>query len=340
MLFTRQLATMMRANVGIVPALEILKDQENPYFGEVIQALLQTILKGRRFSEATRLFPQVFHNSYVTMLEVSESNGRLDECLERLADWLERDLRLYRRIKGALTYPLFIVALTSVLTMLLVLTVMPGFVLIFEQMNIPLPLITRLLMGFTRLALHPGFWLVAVGSGWSLVRWLRSRSRDPVWSARVASLVCRLPILGEALGVAGMVRFCYAMEALLTGGASLVKALPLSIDCSGDPRLVLETDEALDEIKNGKSLQRVLSLRPLIFPRCLIGLVAVGEETGQISEMFQRTAALLADELEWRTDALSAALEPILIGSVSMVVGGVVMAIFLPLYGFIGNIGT
>ena len=102
---------------------------------------------------------------------------------------------------------------------------------------------------------------------------------------------------------------------------------------------MLDAEETMDEVKNGRSLHKVLSSRTSLYPGCLVSLVAVGEETGQVSDMFRRTATLLAEELEWRTDALSAALEPVLIGSVSVVVGGVVMAIFLPLYSSLSNFG-
>lgn len=337
-LFTRQFAVMLRASIGLIPALEVLARQEDPVFARILQKVQRSVLSGLKLSQSLSLFPKVFPPGYLLMIRVAESTGNLDTCLERLAGWLERDQAIVQRVRSALSYPLFIVGLTVFLTLILVVTVLPGFISIFEELRITLPLPTRIVIALTRAALNPWCWCMLLGLFWQARLILRSQWVDPKKAARLYSGLCGIPFVGPVIALSGIIRFSYSLGALLRSGSTLASTLALSLEGSGDPRLALHSGPIQTEIREGQSLVHILQRRPELFPSTLIGMLTVGEETSQLDEIADRCASLFSEEFDWRLASLSAALEPLLIGLVSLAVGTVVLAIFLPLYSYLGTL--
>lgn len=339
-LFTRQLVALLQNGVPIVSSLQTLGVRpDSADFGRVLDAVTQPVSTGIRLSQAMRQFPRVFPNIYVTMVRIGEETGKLDDSMVKLASWLERDEAVRNKVKHALSYPLFILALAGVLTLALFWGVMPTFVEIFEGMHIPLPWITRMLLTFTTLIRVPGAWLLGISlayGGWRLFQQLMAR---PAFRLVAYRWLLEVPMVGRILLLAGTARYASALAATLSSGLPLTNALGLAAHASDSPLLSHDAPRVVESIKQGILLTDHMSAND-IYPPTLVQMVASGEEASRIPEMLENAASYCSMELEGRIDALSAALEPIMLVSVAFVVGGVMLAIFLPLYSYLGQLGS
>lgn len=337
-LFARQLAVMFATGIPLVAALDTLSHQEdNPNFGRAIALLAQKIEGGQRFSAAMLTFPRLFHRVFVTMVAVGERTGGLATCLERVADWLERDSGTWKAVRSALTYPLLVALTAAVVAMLIFHTVMPGLLEIFEGQE--LPLLTQLVLLLTRLAQNPGnhlilFALVGLAAGR-----LRDYYQTPQGRLQVFSLALKVPLLGPLLREATAARFCAAAGVLLSAGLTITETLPLAAGASDNPLLQEDARELLGAIQQGEPMAAHLQDRPDCYPGIVPQLLTVGEESGRLAQMFEHCRRFLEEDLKARLETFSAALEPLLVGAVAVMVGTVVLSIFLPLYQMIAAFG-
>jgi type II secretory pathway component PulF len=339
-LFTRQLVALLQNGVSIVAALQTLGERpDSAEFGRVLDSITQKIASGVRLSHALQGFPRVFPTIYVTMVRIGEETGKLDESMVKLAGWLEGDEAVRNKVKHALSYPLFILGLATLLTLALFYGVMPTFVEIFAGMNIPLPWITRLLLWITNVIRVPAAWLLLISlvyGGWRLYQHLMTRPEFRIAAYRA---LLQVPMLGRILLLSGTARYAAALAATLSAGLPLTNALGLAAHASDSPLLRHDAPKAVDSIKQGILLTEHM-MQSDIYPPTLVQMVASGEEASRIPEMLENAASYCVMELESRIDALSAALEPIMLVSVAFVVGGVMLAIFLPLYSYLGQLGA
>lgn len=340
-LFTRQLATMLRTGVPILHALDTLSHQsENPNFGEVVSTVAERIGHGHTFSSTLSRFPRVFNRVYVTMAAIGERTGQLDESLERLANWQERDFKLFQRVRSALTYPAFVLGLSAFLTLMLFYSVLPGFITVFNDMDMELPLMTRMMVTITNAVKNPGAWLVvmaAVGLGFGAVRDIYKTEKGAMELFRV---VLAVPVIGSLLHFATTARYCAAVGALLSAGLDLPKSLNLGAQASGSPVLAWDAKALINNILEGESVASYMVSRPDIYPSTLCQMVAAGEESSHLAPMYERVASFYDQEVNFKIEAFSAALEPLLLGMVASVVGFVVLSIFIPMYSYIGKLGA
>ena len=338
-IFTRQMASMLRNAVPILQALDTLSNQvENPVFGEVIRLCCEKIEAGVNFSKAITYFPRVFPPIYTTMVQIGEQTGSLDTALERLGQWLERDDNLRQRLKSALTYPAFVMILSTVLTLALFYTLIPGFIAIFEDMKIELPLITRIVIFITNGLRNPGTILISVAVIGLAVTSFKKYTSTPEGMGHFYRLCLKVPILGGMLTFGALARYCAAMEALLATGMDIAKALRLSANASGNPLIQNDAPALIDSVINGDPVGEYMRAHPRIYPPTLTNLVSSGEESSRLTEMFGRTAVFYDMEMGYQVEALSAALEPLMLFVVSFIVGAIVLSIFLPMYGYIGKL--
>lgn len=340
-IFTRQLASMLASGVPLSQATDTLSHQPDaPVFGEVIRICGERLETGSRFSHCLTFFPRVFPNIYVTMVAIGEETGGLEDALDRLAIWLERDDALRQRLKSAVTYPAFVLSLSVILTLALFYTVMPGFISIFMEMKVELPLITRIVVAITNFLSNPG----AVLSGLALLglglHFLRRWLLTPQGWLSFFSFALRVPVLGSMLRFGGVARYCAAMEALLETGMDITKSLKMAAAASGNP--LIERDSALlvaSVISEGGLVSEHMRYANDVYPATMTNLVASGEETSQLSGMYGRCAAYYDMEMNYKVEALGAALEPLMLFFVSMIVGTIVLSVFLPMYSYIDQIG-
>ena len=338
--FTRQLSSMLTNGVPIVLALDTLAHQpEDELFGDIVDACSQKIQTGGSFSAATAQFPKVFPTMFQTMIHIGEQTGSLDVALDRLALWLERDQGLRQRLRSALTYPGFVIILAVLMALTIFYTIMPTFVNIFADMQSELPLPTKLLLGMTEALRSPPQVLcmlaVLVAGVTAFRRWKNSHRG----SLQFYRLCKRIPLIGSMMVYGGLARYCSAMEALLNSGMNLTQALRLAGNACGDPLLREDSVELVKSVSEGNLLAEHLEGRDEIYPGTLRSMLSVGEETSALPDMFGRTAAFYELEMNFKVEALGAALEPLMLAVVALVVATVILSIFLPLYSSLGKLG-
>lgn len=339
-LFTRQLATLLAGGFPLVRALDTLSFQaDHPNFGEVITHVATQIETGHSFSASLAKFPRVFSKVYVSMVRIGERTGQLDDVLDRLASWREQDHDLYQRVKGALTYPCFVLAISVILGLIIFYTILPGFVNILDRMDVELPLVTRIVFAVTNAVKNPGAWLVFIATTVVLGLKINDLYKTPRGAVWIYNVLCAVPMLGTMLRFAGVSRYCSALGALLESGVELVRALKLAAQASGSPALAMDANHLLDSVEAGELVSSYMEGKPDLYPNTVVQLVKVGEEASDLPDMLRRAANYYADEVRYRIESLSAALEPIMIVCVGVVVGTVVLSIFAPMYGYLAKLG-
>ena len=340
-LFTRQLSIMLRTGVPMLHALDTLSHQdEYPNFGEVVATVAQKIGEGHSFSATLSKFPRVFSKVYITMAAIGERTGHLDDSLERLATWQERDYALYQRVRGALTYPCFIMVLSFSLTLMLFYWVLPGFLGIFDEMKIELPLMTKIMIRLTNAAKNPGAWILGIAIIGFSITLIRDLYKTEKGAVEIFRFLTTVPMLGTMLSFATTSRYCAAVSALLTAGLDLPKTLSLSAHASGSPLLAHDAKGMVQSIMDGEPISVYMHNRPDVYPATLVHMVTAGEEASHLPAMFERVAYYYDSEVSYKIETLSAALEPLMLGSVALVVGFIVLSIFIPMYSYLGQLGV
>lgn len=340
-IFSRQLATMLRNGVPIVQALETLSHQaEYPNFGEVVREVSEKISQGHMLSHQLTQYPRVFDKIYTTLVQIGERTGDLDASLERLADWQERDNKLRERIRSALSYPIFVLGLAVCLTLFMFYTVLPSFLAIFRDMDVELPLITRIVLFLTEAVRQPGFWLIAIATGGALYTAGREFLRTEQGQVATFRVFKAVPLLGSMLVMGGCARFCMSVEAMLGSGMDLARTLRMAASASGNPEFVADSKNLERSIMDGEPCSEHMFAHPEIYPPGMTYMISAGEQASRLPDMFGRAGAYFDVEMNFMVDALSAAMEPLLLASVASIVATVILSIFLPLYSYLGKLGT
>ncbi len=338
-LFTRQLAIMLGTGVPITRALETLSVQhEHPNFEAVIGDILTNVSSGHSLSAAAHRFPRVFPKVYVTMLAIGERTGHMDDSLGRLASWLEEDLGTYQKVKSTLTYPAVVLGLTAVLTGFLFYSLLPGFVGIFEEMGTELPLITKVVLSITKSLQSPGMWAIGIALTVEGVYLFRQYIRTTRGAENFTRQCLGIPLLGSLLKLASNARFCAGMSALLNAGQDLPKSLVLAAEASQNPLMARDARSLSEGLMEGLPLSEQMMEMGDSFPSVLRQMVSAGEEAANMAVMFERAGSYFKSEVDYKLEALSAALEPLLLMLVGSVVGTIIISIFIPLYGTLNQL--
>lgn len=340
-LFSRQLSSMTIGGVGLLQSLDVLSEQaDDPRMAFVSRQLATKLGQGYAFSKAASEFPKIFPPVYFHLLRAGESTGRLVEVISRLADLLEREENLLKRVKSAISYPLFVLVLTAVMTLGLFSTVLPGFAEFYKDFEVPLPALTALLMKATEWVQTWWFWVLLVLTIVGLTKFIRYSWQILERRLVMFTFLTWIPLVGPILRYSCLARFCWVMELTLDSGLDVVRAVNLGCLASGSPILEVEAKRVSHGIAEGEHLSDLMYQRPDIHPHILHQMVMMGEETSQNSEAFGRAASWFEQDVEGRIQNFQAALEPILMGLISFVVGVIVMSVFLPLYGLLDKLGV
>ncbi len=329
--FTRQMATLLRAGMPLLRGLEVLARQErNPSLAKVILALADAVRGGGTFSDAVAQHPRIFDRLYLNMIKAGEAGGVLATVLERLAGFQEMSLQLHARIRAAMFYPLIVLTVAfSVLAGLLVFVV-PKFQQIFADLlkGAPLPPLTQFVLGLSKLVQAN---LPAVGAG-LVALWLGFRffKATPAGRRLVDGLLLRLPVIGELVRKTVIARFSRTFGTLLASGVPILQALHITRDTCGNARVADAIDEVHDHVKQGSSVAGPLEATH-VFPAMVTSMIEVGEHTGQLPQMLDRIADIYDGEVDTAVAGLSSLIEPVLIVFLALVVGTIVIALFLPI---------
>lgn len=339
-LFTRQMAVLFRSGVPLVMGLEALAQNEDPKFARVVETLSQLVATGHTFSQALAHFPRIFNRVYITMIGVGVNTGQLASSLETLADWLERDNAWRQKMRGAIAYPIFIVVLTFGMAAMLFHSVMPGFLEVFTDLKLELPLATRVLVKITEAVSNPGFWVLLFGVTGFTILTIRDYARTERGGLALFRALLLVPGLGRVVQTATLARYSCALGSLLTGGAGLLQSLKMAAHASNNPLILSQSKTLVNAVSEGESMSDFMLARPHIYPPTMAQLAGVGEESARLGEMYLKVADYYASEVEHFVEAMSAALEPVLLALVASIVGFIVLAIFLPLYSNLGSLGA
>ncbi len=332
-LFTRQLSTMIEAGISLVQALTALYDQCDPKrqksLRHIISDVTTRVQGGETFNESIAKHPRVFDRLFVSMVKAGEHGGLLAEILDRLAGFLEASARLRKKVKSAMTYPVIVICIAMAITTFLIVKVVPIFGEIFADFGSKLPAPTQFLIDvsdFMRGEWH--FILLGIGGTFFGIRtFLRSKRGKQLWDR----WKLKLPVFGPLVHKICMSRFARTFAQLIRSGVPILEVLDIVGGASGNHVVETSIKGVSNDVEKGDNLSVALSKKP-IFPPMMLRMVAAGEATGKIDTMLEKMADFWDEEIEAMLDALTSLIEPMLIVFLGVIVGGIVIAMFLPIF--------
>jgi type IV pilus assembly protein PilC len=332
-LFTRQLSTMVEAGISLVQALTALYEQADPKrqggLRGVVSDITARVQGGETFHESLAKHPRVFNRLFISMVKAGEHGGLLAEILDRLAGFLEASARLRKKVKSAMTYPVIVVCIAFAITTFLIVRVVPIFGEIFADFGAKLPAPTQFLIDVSNFVRGEWYFLVAgIGGAIFGVRaFLRSTRGKQLWDR----WKLKLPVFGPLVHKICMSRFARTFAQLIRSGVPILEVLDIVGGSSGNHVVETAIKEVGADVEKGDNLSVSLS-RKSIFPPMLLRMVAAGEATGKIDTMLEKMADFWDEEIEAMLDALTSLIEPMLIVFLGVIVGGIVIAMFLPIF--------
>jgi type IV pilus assembly protein PilC len=336
-IFTRQFATMINAGLPLVQSLDILAEQtENPGLSRAIRAILFDVESGTTLAEAMRQHPKVFTSLYVNMVAAGEAGGILDIILLRLATFLEKNDALARKIKGAMVYPGVILTVAVLAVTILLYFVIPTFQQMFSSVGVPLPLPTRIVIGLSDLL--QGYWWAMAGAGALFAVIVRAFYKTDAGELALDRFLLNLPVLGDLLRKAAVARFTRTLGTLVASGVSILDGLEITAKTAGNRVIHDAVMQSRTSIAGGATISGPLK-DSTVFPAMVVQMIHVGEQTGGLDEMLTKIADFYDEEVDAAVETLLAAMEPIMIVFLGTVVGGMIVAMYLPIFDMISVIG-
>jgi type IV pilus assembly protein PilC len=335
-IFTRQFSTMINSGLPLVQALTILAEQtDNKSLAEVTKKVVFDVESGNTVADALSKHPKAFTNLYVNMVAAGEAGGILDTILMRLATFLEKNDALVRKVKGAMIYPAVIMSVAAIAIIVLLLFVIPVFESMFASVGQALPLPTRIVIGASRF-LKAYWWMVfggIAGAAFFLKRYYASSSGKLV----IDRLMLKMPVLGDVLRKSAVSRFTRTLGTLISSGVSILDGLEITAKTAGNRVIQDAIMASRASIAGGDTIAQPLQ-KSKVFPPMVISMIAVGEQTGGLDEMLSKIADFYDEEVDAAVSNLLSLLEPIMIVFLGVVVGGMVVAMYLPIFDMINAV--
>lgn len=330
-LFTRQLATMMKAGVPLLQAFEIVgKGHNNPAVSKLLSDIKSDVETGSSLSQAFRKYPLYFDTLYCNLVGAGEQAGILDSLLERLATYKEKILAIKSKIKSALFYPISIVVVAFIITAVIMIFVIPAFKELFTSFGADLPAPTLLVMAISDFFV--AYWWAIFGAiGGGVWFFFYSWKRSIKMQATMDRLVLKIPVFGELIRKATIARFARTLSTMFAAGVPLVEALDSVAGASGNRVYYEATKQIQSEISTGTSLT-VAMQNVEVFPNMVLQMVAIGEESGALDSMLSKVADFYEAEVDDAVEALSSLMEPIIMVVLGTLIGGLVIAMYLPIF--------
>jgi type IV pilus assembly protein PilC len=336
-IFTQQLAAMLEAGLPLVSALDALQEQtENPVFQIIIRNVKDDVSAGLSFSEACSRYPRAFPNLFISMVEAGEASGSLAEILEKTSTYFEDTVKLVKQVKGALVYPAVVITLAIILVTVLLVFVIPVFAEMFNSFDAELPKPTLLLIGLSNFLASYILYLIA---GLFLGIWLIKRFIATPRGRRVRDVfITKIPVISDLMRKVNLSRFCRTYAILMRSGVPILKALDIVAASSGNTFVEAACKNIARHISQGGQVSDVLSTDPY-FPPMVKHMSRAGETTGNVDGMLVKVADFYDTEVDTLVKALTSLMEPLLITFLGVVIGGIVMAMFLPIFQLSNVVG-
>ncbi|MFA6096784.1 MAG: type II secretion system F family protein [Candidatus Paceibacterota bacterium] len=336
MLFTRHLGIMLKAGLSFSRALTVLSEQTgNAYFKEVLEKVQDDVQKGSQLGESLEKHPKAFDELFVNMIKVGETGGNLEEVLDLLYVQIKKSNELTSRVKGAMMYPAVIIFAMSVVGALMMTFVLPSILSIFRDMDVPLPLPTKILIFISdTIQKHGVLLLIGIIAFFSI---LISIIRTPRGKKGFDYILLRLPTIKTIIMKINMARFCRTLSSMIASGVSIVKALEIVSRILGNTYYREAVGKASASVQKGTTLSEFFTQYPKLFHPMMVHMVEVGEETGTLEETLKQVAEFYEEDVEQVTENMSAIIEPILMLVIGAAVGVFAVAIIQPMYGIMGK---
>ncbi len=338
-IFTRQFSVMIDAGLPLVQCLEILAgQQENKFFQKVLTGTRSQVEGGATLSAAMRSSPKVFDSLYVNMVEAGETGGILDTILQRLSTYIEKNVKLQRAVKSALVYPVGVLTVAGGVITLLLWKVVPIFATLFAGLGVDLPLPTKIVIALSNFvgSIFGLLMLVALGGAiFGLKVWYGTSQGRFV----LDTIVLKLPVLGILMRKIAVARFTRTLGTLISSGVPILEGLDITAKTAGNAVVERALQKVRKSLEEGKSLTEPLKDSE-VFPGMVTQMIAVGEQTGAMDAMLQKIADFYEEEVDAAVKDLLTALEPVMIVVLGVVVGGVVISMYLPLFSLIGKLSS
>lgn len=328
-IFTRQLSTMISAGIPLLESLEILTEQaDDPGFKLAMQKVVEKLRSGSDMSEALSDYPKVFTRIYISMIKAGEASGQLDTVLTRLAEFMESTEKLKREIKAAMTYPVVSLVMILGIASALLIFIVPKFKTIFTQLKVPLPAITKGLLALSDNIRDMWFvWIgviIAIFVSFSL--WKKSNSGEKMWHR----ILLKLPIFGQLFVKVAISRFSKTFSTLIQSGVPILGALEIVAATSGNRIIEDAVLKARENVRKGETLGEPLGASK-VFPPMVTRMISIGEKSGALEQLLEKISEFYDQQVEATVEGLTALIEPVMIGLMGVVVGGMVLAIFMPI---------
>jgi len=336
-IFTRQFSVMIDAGLPLVQCLEILgSQQEHKTFKRTLIQIRQDVESGSNLADAMRKHPKVFNDLFTNMVAAGEAGGILDTILQRLATYIEKAVKLNSQVKSAMIYPVAVISIATIVVMIILWKVIPVFATLFQSLGAELPLPTRIVIRLSNFIAD--YWWLIIGLTVATIYSLR-RYHETYKGKRVLDgILLKMPVLGMLLRKIAVARFCRTLSTLTSSGVPILDGLQITARTAGNSIVedaIMATRKSVEE---GKTISEPLGDTD-VFPTMVVQMIAVGEQTGALDTMLSKIADFYEEEVDVAVAGLMKLLEPILIAFLGVAIGGIVIAMYMPMFSLIGQIG-
>lgn len=330
-IFCRQFATLIRSGIQIDQSLVILEDQStSKHLKKALGQVADQVRGGFSISQSMESFPKIFPEMFVNMIRSAEAGGNLDDVLLRMADHYEKEHKTIQKVKSAMTYPIIVIIIAIIVVIFLLINIVPTFAGMFEEQGAELPFITRAVMGVSDFI--QGYWwlmlILLIGAGVLL----NLAMKDEKVKYSVDQLKFKLPVFGSIIKKAAIARMARTLSSLFVSAVPVLSALDITQKVVGNRVLAKVMNEAKESLSEGRLLSEPFAKSEL-FPKMVLQMLSVGEETGQVDQMLGKIADFYEDDVEQSVDRLKGVVEPLMLLVVSGIVGIIVAAIMTPMFG-------
>ncbi len=334
-IFTRQLSTMIDAGLPLVQSLEILANQqENPTFKRIMREIKADVETGTTFAEAMKRHPQVFDNLFCNMIEAGELGGILDTILGRLAGFMEKAMTLKKKVKGAFTYPVICLCISIVILGVILIFVVPTFQRMFADFGAALPVPTQIVVAISEFVQHKIIYLV--GMAMLVVFAFKKIYKTDAGNRKIDALSLKAPVFGPLILKVAVAKFTRTLGTMLQSGVPILEALKVVARTAGNRVIETAVFRVADSISEGRSIAEPLE-ETGIFPNMVVQMISVGESTGALDAMLTKIADFYDEEVDQAVENLTAMIEPFMMVFLGGMIGGLVVAMYLPIFQM-GNV--
>jgi type IV pilus assembly protein PilC len=328
-IFARQLATMVDAGIPILAGVNALKEQvTHPSFRKVLGTVESDIQHGSSLSVSFSKHPQVFSTLFINMVKVGETGGVLASILDRIATYMEKTLRLQRKVKSALIYPAVVISMAIIITIFLLVKVVPTFAGIYESFDADLPFMTMILISASDILRQNILWVIGglIIAAFLLRRWYKTDKGAFV----IDRFLLRMPIFGELLRKVAISRFTRTLATLIQSGVPILESLDIVEKTIGNKVLEKVIQDVKVTVREGESIANPLE-KSAVFPPMVTRMIAIGEKSGQMEKMLLKISEFYDDQVDAAVEGLTSIIEPLIIGVLGIIIGFIVIALFLPI---------